>query len=164
MKKLIVFSFVLFSFYACNTNNSSENDVVSIEENTSKTNNQYCYLNTLEGQPIKIDGKIVQEMIDSTILRFTIENNQVRGIYNYLPAEQDRKIGSFVGDIVKGGKISGLYTFTQEGEQYKEGITIQMEEDKAIVNIAELVIPEKGGKVTFNLQEETITIKKVDCN
>ena len=163
MKKLIVFTLVLFCFYACDTNNDTKESGIVVEENTPENNNQHCFLNTFEGEPIKIDGKIVQQMRDSTILNFTIEGNTVKGIYNEIPAEKDARIGGFVGDLGKNNEITGVYTFTQEGDTYKHGIIIEMKENEAIVSLVEINIT-KTENATTNLIEEALSIKKVNCN
>ena len=164
MKKLILFAVILINLCACDTNNHSENsNNISVKENYTETDNQYCFLNTVEQKPIIIDGKIVQEMIDSTTLYFKINDKKVSGTYEYLPAEQDARIGSFEGEFGDDGKIIGLYTFAQEGETYNNAIIIELNGNETTVSLGEINIT-KTENATFDLLEEPIVLKEIECN
>lgn len=158
MKKIIFFASFIFLLSSCN-HSANETD----SANVKAISGQYCYLDTYNGEPIKIDGKVVQQMIDSTILNFTIDGEQVKGSYNYIPAEKDRRIGNFTGELTNKNEIYGICTFSQEGEVTTTGLVIKMDDKEATVTVVEVNIS-KTEDNSIQPIEEPITIEKIDCN
>ena len=122
----------LFSFmYACNSSSSSEGNQIDA---SAGFNGEHSFLKTLEGEPMKVDGEIIQKMIDSTKLSLTIIGTDVVGTYDYLPAEKDATRGQVKGTINEYGKIKATYNFTQESEKGSQEIIIELIGDGAIIS------------------------------
>ena len=152
IRRCIYLLVLLFGFLACNTNSqknkeanensqtSNEYSKVIADNNIAKdlSDAKHCFLKLFENEPIMINGKVVQRMIDSTQIVLNINNNNVEGVFNYLPAEQDSRRGKFSGEIDLNKKIKAIYVFDAEGATYKEGLIIQLEEDNALIKFADL--------------------------
>ncbi|MAU70699.1 MAG: hypothetical protein CML04_01265 [Pseudozobellia sp.] len=83
-------------------------------------------------------------------LNLTILDGKVNGSYNWLPAEKDQRKGDFTGTLT-GDIIKATYTFSQEGTESTAELTIELEDDKAIVT---------GGKEELGLNR---TLTQVNC-
>lgn len=146
---------------------NSKNEIIAkggtIQQDTTSVN-RYCFVDVFKGAPIVIDGKVVEEMIDSTQLYLTINGNEVEGELNYLPAGKDGQIGRFSGQIDKNGKIKTIYAYEQEGGTYKEGLIIEIKSDRALVKAAELEVEKGTGRLkTVDNDDEYQSLLKVDC-
>lgn len=116
---------------ACNSGATTEENTTP--NNATSYDGEHCYLLTVAQEPVKVDGEVVQEMIDKTELSLSISDTKVTGSYNYLPAETDSKTGTLDGTIDETGKISATYTFMQEGEMGTEEVSIQLAENQATI-------------------------------
>lgn len=162
----------LLCFLACNTTpkekTKKKNTTVNIEKEIPKTiiNNRYCFLETIENEPIVIDEakNIVQKMIDSTQLNFTIKEKNVEGVFNFIPAEQDVVKGKFNGSIDTNKQIKAIYVFDSEGETYKQGLIIQLKKDTAFYKLTELSF--SSASKTLEIVDNNADFKqlpKIDC-
>ncbi|HNP36880.1 MAG TPA: hypothetical protein PKK10_13590 [Woeseiaceae bacterium] len=61
-----------------------------------------------------------------------ISGNEASGQFNWIPWAKDRRLGHFAGTI-QDGVIDARYDFEQEGTTGSAGISIQLQNDKAIV-------------------------------
>jgi len=167
MKKTLLFLiltiFIVLS--ACSSDKKKSEKQETVQAPSEKfPDGKYCFLKTVKNDPIKIDGKVVQEMIDSTQVYFTKTGKEVTGVFNYLPAEMDSRRGTFNGGIDNKGKIKAIYVFNSEGETYKEGVIIQLKEDRALVKLAELdLIPGQGDLVVTDNENKFEELQKINC-
>ena len=131
--------------------NCSGSKRIAITDDTPQKNDdeikKVCYENVTD----YTDGS---KMKDVTKLNLSINygDGTVKGIYNYLPAEKDQRLGKIEGSLWKGA-ISAKYTFEQEGEKESVNLRIHLDENKAVIEGAE---KDKGLGVSG-------TIKEVPC-
>lgn len=120
--------FIIFCFFltACKErpkNTKSENPITKISGPSEK----YCFLSLMGNT--EIQGKKIQ---DSLILQLNVAGKTVTGIYNWVPAEKDRRQGK-ISAKKEGDIIEGIYTFFQEGAEHTQPIRIEIQKNYAKV-------------------------------
>jgi len=113
------------------------------EENEIET---LCYANVMPYQ----NGEKLQDVLE-LMLSINHGNGTVKGEYNYLPAEKDKRWGEIDGSFWKGA-ISAKYSFEQEGQRETTDLRIHLKENAAVV--------EEVGKKSSGVSD---TIKQISC-
>lgn len=134
---------ILFLSSACSDNDDSVPEQPSsadAERSTIVPSIRHCFRNEY---PID-DTKDVEELI------IIVDNDQVTGEYNWIPAYKDRRLGRFDGSLQE-NTISASYEFEQEGQSTTTAISISIEGKQAIV---------KGGQPELGLNQ---TLARVAC-
>ena len=147
--------FLALFLVGCTNSTKTENKETQTTENqaieeTTVLNRTECFRNEISYTDGS-DKKDIEELILN--INYQVENGEVTGIYNYLPAEKDQRKGSFKG-ILKGKTINASYIFMQEGIEDTTSITILLENNKVTINTID-----KGDK---GLGLNT-TMPKIDC-
>jgi hypothetical protein len=100
---------------------------------------------------------------DSTSLNIHIQDTLITGEFNYIPYEKDAAIGTISG-VIKDSIIECVYTYSQEGEEFKENQIWKLKGDKILMKSAPAILDEQGNiaydssKYDFN-----IILNKIDC-
>jgi hypothetical protein len=118
----------------------------------TKRNEKLCFLLT--------DG-LKNE--DSTSLKIHIQDTLVTGEYNYIPWEKDAALGTISG-IINDSIIECVYTYSQEGEEFKENQTWKLRDNQILLKTAPATIDEQGN-ITYDSSkyEFNFIINKIDC-
>ena len=151
---------------ACSQNKDSEqSEREQTSEVTEVAQHQWCYLKTMEGSPMMDGPDTLQRMIDSTQLTITIEGMKVSGMFNYIPAESDARIGTFSGTMDSSNRIEAIYVYDQEGETYKEGLILNWNPERVTYELAELFVVEGVPNLQVVQQEgaESGSLPSTDC-
>lgn len=137
-------------FLSCKDEKKADKQDKSLQEEIQTSNPpesmDLCFLST--GKAIQLEDRVLR---DSTILTLHIDQKKVRGIFNWLPAEKDRRSGTLDGTI-KNNVISGKYTFNQEGMTETQDIRIEITDKEAKI----MTNPGKEGSFV-------LTAEKTDC-
>lgn len=129
MKSLTFIVSVLWVFIACDSETST--NTRQTEQTTENT--QQCFMIKTPYDEIEIDGEIV-ELADVVQLSFTVNDGEVVGRYDYVPAERDAMWGVFKGTIDDNGKITGTYISIQEGMTSSVEIVIELKNEVALID------------------------------
>lgn len=154
---------------ACNSGEKTETaqstdttEIATTPATETAASQELCFLQVTEGQPITVDGKS-QPVVDSLIVRLTINGNAVTGVYNWLPSMKDKMTGTLEGTR-QGNEITTIYTYAAEGTTAKEEKVFKLEADKLLVKSGEL--EEKNGVWTLKTKETapySQSLPKVAC-
>ncbi len=144
----IVYVFLAAIILVSCSNNEQKNQ----QNSENKRNEKLCFLFT--------DG-LKNE--DSTSLNIHIQDTLVTGEYNYIPYEKDAAIGTISG-VIKDSIIECVYTYSQEGEEFKENLIWKLQSDKILLKTAPATIDEQGNIVYDSSKFEfNIILNKIDC-
>jgi hypothetical protein len=138
---------VAFVIVSCSNSEQKTNQTGEI-----RRNEKLCFLMT--------DG-LKNE--DSTSLNIHIQDTLITGEFNYIPYEKDAAIGTISG-VIKDSIIECVYTYSQEGEEFKENQIWKLKGDKILMKSAPAILDEQGNiaydssKYDFN-----IILNKIDC-
>ncbi len=144
----IVYIFLAAIILVSCSNNEQKNQ----QNSENKRNEKLCFLLT--------DG-LKNE--DSTSLNIHIKDTLVTGEYNYIPYEKDAAIGTISG-VIKDSIIECIYTYSQEGEEFKENQTWKIRDNQILLKTAPAIIDEQGNIVYDSSKFEFIIIlHKIDC-
>ncbi len=116
-----------FLFFGCK-DSKKQNTTTVINSTKIELKGDFCYKNETSSDVI-IEG---QKLIDVEELIININDGIVTGIYNYLPAEKDQRIGNLNG-IVTNNVVFAKYIYSQEGEEITTYIKITLNDQEAIV-------------------------------
>ena len=94
-------------------------DQANIEDGT------YCFQEVYQHQN-------AEGLSDVLELELTIQGNKAEGIFNWLPAEKDKRVGALAGEL-EGNKVNATYASSQEGVRQETNLTIELSAGKAIV-------------------------------
>lgn len=133
--------------------------IASTSQNTNATTQNLCYIwNTEAG--------------DKAQLSLAVLGSSVTGKFNWLPAEKDRKTGSFVGSVSvidpKTGSqnISGWWSVSAEGMKTTEEIKIKFNDKYASVGFGEM--KDRGDGTYVYAHPESLsyvpTLSATDCS
>ena len=149
LRNFAIFLFVGFLYSSCGDSNNKKmnsDEKAEIEEKglENETDNMLCFRNEFPYQ----DNPTMKDIVE---LKLEIKGEKVTGIYNWLPAEKDKREGRLTGDI-NNKIIEAKYTFRQEGFEDSTELTIYIDSLQAKI---------KGGAPELGLET---TIKKIDCD
>lgn len=152
MRELSLFLLLslLFSLLACTRDRAPATMVEAMET---------------EGMPLAADGPVFhcfrQEFLfpdapdpaakDVINLEMVIEDGELMGIYNWLPYDKDKRVGTISGDVVATDTLSLYYSFKQEGKMNTVPLTAILQEEGIIIS---------GGSPELGLSAE---IPRVPC-
>jgi hypothetical protein len=144
----IVYIFLAAIILVSCSNNEQKNQ----QNSENKRNEKLCFLST--------DG-LKNE--DSTSLNIHIQDTLVTGEYNYIPYEKDAAIETISG-VIKDSIIECVYTYSQEGEEFKENQTWKIRDNQILLKTAPAIIDEQGNIVYDSSKFEfNIILNKIDC-
>ena len=90
------------------------------------------------------------DITDIEELNITIADAQATGVYNWLPALKDKRLGEFEG-VLTNDTVDAIYTYEQEGVSESVPISILINEDSATV---------EGGEPALGLDA---TLERSEC-
>ncbi len=88
---------------------------------------------------------------DVQVLVLNTQGQQIDGVYHWLPAFKDQRLGRFSGKITANGNPV-IYTYTQEGIKGSETLGLDIQNSQISVN---------GGPPEMGL---AATLKQIDCD
>jgi len=128
----------------------------AIDQNTTPetkaTSDMYCF------RQLSSNGSVT----DSLFIQLTVKGDSITGIWNWLPAEKDKMVGTLAGTI-HNNEAKAIYTYTAEGQTAKEEKLFKIDGDTLRIKNGEL--EERNG--VWMLKNETIpyneSVPRVDC-
>jgi hypothetical protein len=144
----IVYVFLIALLWVSCSDNQQKNQ----QNSENKRNEKLCFLLT-EGMKNE----------DSTSLNMHIQDTLVTGNYSYIPNEKDAAIGSISG-VIKDSIIECVYTYSQEGEEFKENLIWKLQSDKILLKTAPAIL-DKHGNIAYDSSKYdfNIILNKIDC-
>jgi hypothetical protein len=150
-KFLFFFATLMSTTTACSDRHASGHDLVQKDAlGTDRANREWsgerktvCYRSEWNDS----DAESLPDVLELTV---TIDGRHVEGIYNWLPAYKDQRLGNFNGDI-EDGHITASYEFRQEGVVEQALVSIDLQDNQAVVS---------GGREESGLDA---TIGRVAC-
>lgn len=97
----------------------------------------HCYLQVTTGAARASGTDTIPGPVDSLWISMDVVGELVNGEYRWLPAEKDRKTGTFTGTL-ENGVVTALLTYTAEGMNAKEEILLRPEAGGVRVGSGEL--------------------------
>lgn len=152
MKMILLYVLTVFFTLACKdsskqpqklkTNNLEEKEEKIVIQKT--ITGDHCFRN------INIHHAIAS-LKDVEELTLNIEDNKVTGVYNWLPAEKDKRRGRLSG-VITGNRIIAQYKFSQEGIDDEAELIITITDENATIT---------GGAMALGLSG---VISRIDCD
>jgi hypothetical protein len=152
MKPIILLTFVLMTFIACQKKESKS--PAPIEETkplTSEKIGKDCY--RYEGNGIEVSMQI------------TAANKEIEGYLKYNLVGKDKNKGSFKG-VQKGDTLLATYTFQSEGVESKRDIAFLLKNKQLLEGYGEMLVEGTTSKFKNPSQlkfDSAIPLSKVDC-
>ena len=99
------------------------------------------------------------------MIQLEIAGDQVKGIFNWMPAEKDQAYGTLDGTI-KDDIIKAVYSYTIEGSNQQEEKVFQLRKDAIAIKTGELEEDDKGVLKLKDIDKAEFNevILKVPCN
>jgi len=170
MKNIMYFFIASLFIMSCNTTiehtdfEGEGDDIIEVDLPKS-FEGKHCFLETLPHEPFVSDGGDTIHFVDSTVIQLEIVGDQVKGVFNWMPAEKDQAHGTLEGTI-KDDIIRALYSYTIEGDEQQEEKIFQLRDAAIAVKTGEL---EEDAKGVLKLKDEAKAefnevILKVPCD
>jgi len=121
---IVIIILLFVSVIGCSTKDSSQHSVDNQKDTVVAS--RLCYLLLEKYEPLVMDGNTPIIMNDSTYLTINLKGQEVEGMFNIIPAERDAAYGTYTGQLDSLGRITGRYTYTQEGDAYTDIIQINL--------------------------------------
>jgi hypothetical protein len=102
-------------------------------------------------------------LTDSLYIQLTINGDSVTGIWNWLPAEKDKMVGTLAGTI-HNNEARTIYTYTAEGQTSKEEKLLKIDGDTLRFKTGEM--EQRNGIWILRNAETTAyneSLPRVDC-
>lgn len=137
--------------FACGKKENTTDQTTSVPE-TKAITDTYCF------RQLSSNGSVT----DSLFIQLTVNGDSITGIWNWLPAEKDKMVGTLAGTI-HNNEAKTIYTYTAEGQTAKEEKLFKIDGDTLRIKNGEL--EERNG--VWMLKNETIpyneSVPRVDC-
>ncbi len=121
---IVIIIYLLASLVGCSPKDSTQQ--TADDQQDTVVSSRLCYLLLTKYEPAVVDGQAPLFLNDSTYLIVDIKGQEVGGIFNIIPAERDAAYGTYTGQLDSLGRITGQYTYTQEGDAYTDIIQINL--------------------------------------
>ncbi|WP_417355027.1 hypothetical protein [Flavobacterium sp.] len=163
-KTALVFISVISLFVSCKEETKEEVIVPEekAEKNVAETPayEKMCFLQVTESKPEYAPNKVIR---DSIVFEIERKGDSVSGIFNWLPAEKDKKLSTFKG-VLSGKTGNAIADYSAEGMNYKEELVFTLGEDQVSIIYGEMVQGDDGiWKYKSKEAASTQKLSKVDC-
>ncbi len=112
--------------FSCGKKENAVDQSASTPE-TKAITNMYCF------RQLSSNGSVT----DSLFIQLTVNGDSVTGIWNWLPAEKDKMVGTLAGTI-HNNEAKAIYTYTAEGQTAKEEKLFKIDGDTLRIRNGEL--------------------------
>ncbi|WP_281613729.1 hypothetical protein [Flammeovirga sp. SubArs3] len=85
-------------------------------------------------EPVQVESGEMIQFMDSMILKLDITGKEVKGTFDWIVSETDRKEGTLVGTI-ENDLIKAIYSYSDHGLTVKEEKYIKIEDEYAYFRI-----------------------------
>lgn len=160
IRNIAIFVFLLVFLFILNIKKDEKITPVAVEENIPKVS--FCFY----------QKDISGDLIGSYSLRLNLEGEKASGELDFLPAEKDSKIGSFVGTVgpmepaLMGRRVSSMWNTSAEGLNVTEELKIIFGEGTASIGFGEMIDRGDGVYVYKNPEDlkYTLNLSDVGCD
>lgn len=163
-KTAILFITAISLMTSCKDKNNEEVVVPEekAEKNVAETPDyeKMCFLKVTESKAEYNNNKVIR---DSIVFELEREGDSIKGIFNWLPYEKDKKISTFKGTL-SGKTGNAIADYSAEGMEYQEELVFTLGEDQVSIIYGEMAQGEDGIWRYKNKEAaSTQTLSKVDC-